>query len=99
MRIIQLVNFILCYRKKWILTEEDNVSSSNTTDTMGSSYPMVQGRLSKHRATLQRWSTIFRWSQSSTTTLSNATERIFEGENSCERFRDELLADYVMFDK
>ena len=31
-------------------------------------------------------------------TLSDATARMLDGDNSCERFRDELLADYATID-
>jgi len=69
---------------------------NNSINTMGSP---VQGKLSRHKAALQRWSTaVFRRSQSSTMTLSNATERLLEGENSYAAFRDELLADYATLD-
>jgi len=87
--VVQLVYF-RCYRKKWIF---------NAEGTMGSPYQPMQGKVSRHKAALRRWNTaVFRGSQSSTMTLSNATERLLEGEDSCAAFRDELLADYSTLD-
>jgi len=89
--------YFLCYRKKWI--SEGDYYNNSSVDTMGSLYQPVQRKLSRHKAILQRWCTVmFRRSQSSTIALSNVTERLLEGQNSCTAFRDELLADYATLD-
>lgn len=96
--VVQLVHFRF-YRKKRMFNAEGDGYYNNSINIMGSPYQPVQGKLSRHKAALQRWSTaVFRRSQSSTMTLSNATERLLEGENSYAAFRDELLADYATLD-
>ena len=83
---------MLCCRNKWILAPEYNSDKINSVEHSN------QRRISRHRATLLKWSSSLFRTGGNMRTLSDATERMLEGENSFERFRDELLADYATID-